>query len=151
MSQLAMGRKFSTETLLKMKDHVVSDEVKAKISAAIKGREVSSETRDLKRKANLGRKFSEDSLKKRALSNTLKQYVKLTNTRTGEILVFPSKTEAGKYLGTSCVQISNSLKNNIPYKGYTLHIGEDTAKILLSSDKPLRQSVLLTKVKIGMT
>jgi len=65
MSQLAMARKFSTETLLKMKDHVVSDEVKAKISAAIKGREVSSETRDLKRKANLGRKFSEDSLKKR--------------------------------------------------------------------------------------
>jgi len=56
-----MGRKFSTETLLNMKDHVVSDEVKAKISAAIKGREVSSETRDLKRKANFGRKFSEDS------------------------------------------------------------------------------------------
>ena len=40
MSLLAKGRLFSTETLLKMKERTVSEEVKLKISAALKGRKV---------------------------------------------------------------------------------------------------------------
>ena len=51
MSQLAKGRKISPETLIKMKSRVVSDVARTKISTALKGREVSEETRDLKRKA----------------------------------------------------------------------------------------------------
>jgi len=73
-SLLAQGRKFSPETLLKMKNGVVSEEAKAKISAPLKGIKVSSETTSrLKRKAILGRTFmlrQEYSLKKRAQGNT---------------------------------------------------------------------------------
>jgi group I intron endonuclease len=150
MSQLAQGRKFSPETLLKMKSRVVSDEVKKNISAALIGREVSSKTRDLTRKALLGRKLSEGLLKNMSLSNTWRQPVRLTSTETGEVLEFPSKTEAGKYLGTSCVQISRYLKKNLPCKGYTIH-QEGDAKTRRSYPKTLKQSVLLTKVETGVT
>lgn len=45
MSISAKGRVISPETILKMKDRVVSDEVKSRISNTLKGRHVSEDTR----------------------------------------------------------------------------------------------------------
>jgi len=45
MSKLAKGRKISPETILKMKNRLVSDELKSKISTSLKGREISKNTR----------------------------------------------------------------------------------------------------------
>jgi hypothetical protein len=44
MSQLAKGRRFSTETLLKMKERTILEEVKLRISVALKGREFSKDS-----------------------------------------------------------------------------------------------------------
>src|SRR6266540_1208083 len=121
MSQLAKGRKISPETLIKMKSRVVSDVARAKISTALKGREVSEETRDLKRKALLGGKHSKETVEKMTLSNTFRQPILLTNMETGETQEFTSMTEAGKYLGVSRVVISHYLKKNTPYKGYQFY------------------------------
>ena len=45
MSELAKGRKFSKETLLKMRERTLSEEVKLRISGTLKGRKVYQETR----------------------------------------------------------------------------------------------------------
>jgi len=45
MSKLAKGRKISPETILKMKNRLVSDELKSKISTSLKGREIYNNTR----------------------------------------------------------------------------------------------------------
>ncbi len=59
MSQLAKGRRFSTETLLKMKERTILQEVKLRISVAIKGRGVSQKTRKLMSVAASGRKLTQ--------------------------------------------------------------------------------------------
>jgi group I intron endonuclease len=124
MSRLAKGRKFTPETILKMKDRIVSEEVKRKISAKSTGRHVSSETRGLISKAIKGIKRSESTLLKMALVNQHRKPVILTNIETGVSKEFISMTEAGNYLGTSRVQIRNYLNNNKPYKGYIISIGK---------------------------
>lgn len=78
MSQLAKGRFFSTETLLKMKERTVSVEVKLRISAALKGRKVYQETRKLRSAAASGRKRTEKTLLKMALNNNKTQPIILT-------------------------------------------------------------------------
>jgi len=56
LSQLAKARRFSTETLLKMKERTILGEVKLRISVALKGRGVSQKTRKLMSVAASGRK-----------------------------------------------------------------------------------------------
>jgi hypothetical protein len=70
------------------------------------------------------------------LSNTLRKSVLLTNTVTGKTQVFPSKTDAGVYLGISRVSVSKYLLNNIPYKGYT---NFKKKKMALSKDKDVTE------------
>lgn len=83
MSQLAKGRLFSTETLLKRKVRTVSEEVKLRINAAFKGREVSQETRKLMSAAASGRIRTEETLLKRALNYNKIQPIILTKLETG--------------------------------------------------------------------
>jgi len=83
MSKIAKDRKFSKETLLKMKERTLSEEVKLRISATIKSRKLSQETRQLITKSSLGHKHTKDTLLKMALNNNKRQPIVLTNLNTG--------------------------------------------------------------------
>ena len=73
-----------------------SEATKKLIGLAAKNRKVSESSRDLKRKALLGRSFDNESIEKMRLSNTFRKPVLITNTKTGDKLEFSSMTEAGK-------------------------------------------------------
>jgi group I intron endonuclease len=118
MSKLAKGRIISAATRLKMSNRIVSNELKTRISAALKGRKASEETRNLKRLALLRRKCSKERLEQMAQSNTFKQPIILTNTETGEDKEFSSLTDAAKFLGAPRSTLTNYLKKNTPLKGY---------------------------------
>jgi len=124
MSQTAKGRVFSTETLLKMKERIVSEEVKLKISTALKGRKFSQKTRKLLSAAVSGRKRTKETLLKMALNNNKRQPIILTNLKTGISKEFLFMKDAAEYLGTSHTQIRNFYKNNKPYKGYSISLGK---------------------------
>jgi group I intron endonuclease len=123
MSKIAKDRKFSKETLLKMKEPTLSEEVKLKISAATKDRKLSQETHQLISKSSLGHKHTKDTLLKMTLNNNKRQPIVLTNLNTGTYKEFPFMTEAAKYLDTSHTQIRNYLISNKPYKGYKISLG----------------------------
>ncbi len=125
MSKLAKGRTISTETLLKMKNKKVPEEVKLKISNTLKNRKVSIETRELISKAKLGQKPSKETLLKMALNNNKRQSITLINLETNLSKNFLFMKEAAEFLGTSHTQIRNYINRNKPYKGY---------KIILSND-----------------
>lgn len=122
MSKLAKGRNISTETLIKMKNKTVSEEVRLKISATLKNRKVSDETRKLMSKACIGRKFSKETLLKLSLNNNKRQPVILTNLETGFSQEFLFMKDAAKYLNTSHTQIRNYLNKNKPYKGHSIQL-----------------------------
>ncbi len=123
MSQLAKGRRFSTETLLKMKERTILQEVKLRISVAIKGRGVSQKTRKLMSVAASGRKLTQETLLNMALNNKT-QCIILTNLESGIYKKFLLMKDAAEYLVTSHTQIRNYLKNNQPYNGYTISLGK---------------------------
>ena len=97
-----------------------SEAAKKLISIAVKNREVSQSTRDLRRKALLGKKLDEERIEKMRLSNTLRKVVIATNTETNETLEFSSMTELGKYLGISRVSVRNYILKGITYQNYIL-------------------------------
>jgi group I intron endonuclease len=97
-----------------------SEAAKKLISIASKNRKVLESSRDLKRKALLGKSFDKERIEKMRLSNTLRKSVLITNIETGNKLEFSSMTEAGKYLGISRFTVKKYLLNNIPYKEYTI-------------------------------
>ena len=123
MSKIAKDRKFYKETLLKMKEPTLSEEVKLRISAATKCRKLSQETHQLISKSSLGHKHTKDTLLKMALNNNKRQPIVLTNLNTGTYKEFPFMKEAAKYLDTSHTQIRNYLIRNKPYKGYKISLG----------------------------
>lgn len=123
ISQLAKGRRFSTETLLKMKERTILEEVKLIISVALKGRGVSQRTRKLMSVAASGRKRNQETLLKMALNNNKRQPIILTNLESGIYKKFLFIKDAAEYLATSHTQIRNYLKKNKPYKGYTISLG----------------------------
>jgi group I intron endonuclease len=124
MSLLAKGRFFCTETLLKMKERTVSEEVKLKISAALKGRKITEETKKLISTAALGRKRTKKTLLKMAFNNNKRQPIILTNLESDSSKEFIFMKDAAEYLKTSHTQIRNYLKNNKPYKGYSIYLKE---------------------------
>ena len=134
-----------------------SEAAKKLIRIANKNREVSESSRDLRRKALLGKSFDKERIEKMRLSNILRKSVVVTNTETGEILEFASMTEAGKYLGFSRVSVSKYLLNNIPYKKYRISANcpsladkENTEVFFPSSaTRLLLQPVLLTNKETG--
>jgi group I intron endonuclease len=124
MSQLAKGRILSEETLLKMRDRTVSEEVKKIISAALKGRKFSPETLKSMSEAALGRKASEETKLKLALNNNKRQSVTLINIETGESKEFLFMKDAAEYLGTSHTQVRNYYNKNKPYNGYVINLSK---------------------------
>jgi len=120
MSELAKGRSFSEETLQKMRDRTVSEDVKERISAALLGRKFTPETLKAMSEAALGRKASEETKLKLALNNNKRQIVILTNLETGESKEFLFVKQAAEFLETSHTQVRNYYNKNKPYKGYTI-------------------------------
>jgi group I intron endonuclease len=129
MSQLAKGRSISEETLIKMRDRTVSEEVKLKISVALQGKKYTPETLQRLSEAALGRKVSEETKLKLALSNNKRQIVKLTSIETKESKEFLFIKEAAEYLGTSHTQVRNYYNKNKPYKGYIIDISKPSDSI----------------------
>jgi group I intron endonuclease len=124
MSKLAKGRIISPETVLKMKDRVISEELKSRISATLKGREITKSTRELISKALTGIKRSEDTVLKMAQGNQKRQPIILTNIETGISKEFSFMKDAAKYLGTSHTQIRNYLNKNKSFKGHSIYLGK---------------------------
>lgn len=87
------------------KNKIVSDETRAKLSAAIS---------DFKKRNPLSEeklaKFKADTIKRVGVAITV------TNTQTNEIKNFNNKTEAGQYIGVTRQAITNSIKRNTPIK-----------------------------------
>jgi len=132
-----------------------SEAAKNLISIASKNRKVSESTRELKRKALLGRTLDKEHLEKMRLSNTLRQSVLLTNTKTGKIQEFSSMTDAGEYLGISRVSVRKYLLSNIPFNDYTITKaplnGKDDVESSFTSDVVSQQPVLLTNKLTGIS
>ena len=132
-----------------------SEAAKKLIGIASKNREVSESTRELKREALLGRTLDKEHLEKMRLSNTLRQSVLLTNTKTGKIQEFSSMADAGEYLGISRVSVRKYLLSNIPFNGYTISKapsnGKDDAESSSTSDIVSQQPVLLTNKLTGIS
>jgi len=96
-----------------------SEATKKLISVALKNTKVSEFTRELKRKALLGKAFDKARIAKMRLSNTFRKPVIITNMETGEVLEFASLTDAGKYIGISRISVAKYLSNNLTYDKYT--------------------------------
>src|SRR5207248_3027116 len=109
MSKIAKDRKFSKETLLKMKERTLSEEVKLRISAAIKGRKLSQETHQLISKSSLGHKHTKDTLLKMALNNNKRQPIVLTNLNTVINKKFLLLKKLQNYLIQFIIKIVNNL------------------------------------------
>lgn len=97
-----------------------SEAAKKLIGLAAKNREVSESSRDLKRRALLGKSFDKEHIEKMRLSNTFRKPVLITNTETGDRLEFTSMAEAGKHLGITRFTIRKYFLNGTPYKEYTI-------------------------------
>jgi group I intron endonuclease len=134
--------------------HQHSEASKILIGLASKNRKVSEISRELRSKALLGLKLSKEHVNNLSKSNTFTQPVLLTNTETGDTKEFPSMTDAGKYLGTSRVQIRNYLIKDAPFKNYLISkvfTGENKKVEHLSTSKVQQQSLLLTNTETGET
>jgi group I intron endonuclease len=88
------------------KNKIVSDETRAKLSAAIA---------DFRRKNPLSEEKLAN-LRKKSIEREGIQ-VSVLNSQTNEVKEFTNKTEAGKFLGVTRQAITNSIIRNAPIKG----------------------------------
>ena len=140
LSELAKVRHNREEFLLRMRGRVVSDVTKAKISGALKDREVSEGTREAKRLALLGRKLSEERVKNMAISNSFGKHLILTSEETGSTLEFPSISEVSKFLETNREQVRKYLDSNTSLKGYLIS-SKSTGDVISSTESTEAASV----------
>ena len=129
-----------------------SEVAKNLIGIASKNRKVSELTRDIKRKALLGKTLHKEHLEKMRLGNILRQSVLLINSETGDIHKFSSMTKAGIFLGISRVTVSKYLLSSILYKGYI--ICKDPLNIAKSSSTSnfiKQQPILVTNKLTGIS
>ena len=117
-----LGYKHTAKSIDKMKLRKVSPENKLLLSLAHKNKIVSDETRaklsaaisDFKKINPLSEekfaKLKTDSIKRVGVAITV------TNTQTNEIKKFNNKTEAGQFIGVTRQAITNSIKRNRPIK-----------------------------------
>jgi len=77
-------------------------------------------SKELIRKANIGKKLSQETIEKISLNSKNAKGVLITNNDTGETLEFLSAVSAGKYLGVDESYIRRCIKNNKPCKGFTV-------------------------------
>lgn len=132
-----------------------SEAAKKFIGIASKNREVAESSRDLKRKALLGKTLDNKHIENMRLSNTLRKPILLTNTETGMIREFSSMTDAGAYLGISRVSVRKYLFNNIPKNGYTISKAPlkdvDVTELRFTSKIMSQQPVRLTNKLTGIS
>jgi group I intron endonuclease len=134
-----------------------SEASKKLISIALKNIKVSESSRELKRKALLGKTFDKVRIEKMRLSNTLRKPVLVTNTETGEVQEFASIIDAGYYLRISKTTVRKYLLNNLTYNKYTISAkGPSLADKEISDEsnpskggKISQQPVLVTNQKTG--
>ena len=117
-----LGYKHTAKSIDKMKDKVVSPEHKLLLSLTHKNKIVSDETRaklsaaisDFRKRNPLSEKrldkLKNDSIERVGIAVTV------TNTQTNEITKFNNKTEAGQFLGVTRQAITNCIIRNTPIK-----------------------------------
>lgn len=77
-------------------------------------------SKELIRRANTGKKLSQDTIQKLSFNSKNAKALLITNNDTLEILEFPSAVSAGKYLGVDESYIRRCITNNKPCKGFTI-------------------------------
>lgn len=117
-----LGYKHTASSIEKLKSKIVSPEHKLLLSLTHKNKIVSDETRAKLSAAitDFRRKFpiSEEKLiniKKKSIEREGVQ-VSVLNSQTNEVKEFTNKTEAGKFLGVTRQAITNSIIRNAPIK-----------------------------------
>jgi group I intron endonuclease len=118
-----LGFKHSQETIDKLKDKIISPELKEILSLIHKGKFVSSETRNKLALATASYKKN-NPLTPEALENIKSKTTKregvsvsVLNTQTNEVKEFINQTEAGKFLGVTRQAVYNAIKRNTLING----------------------------------
>jgi len=111
-----LGFKHSQETILKLKEKVISPEHKKILSSIHTGKVVNEDTRKKLAAATAnhrkGNTLSEEALENLRVKTTLREGVAVSvlNTETNEIKSFTNQTEAGVFLGISRQAVYNAIK-----------------------------------------
>ena len=118
----SLGYKHTTETLNLLRGRKLSEEAKANMAASriggknpMFGKTHSEEIRKKIAESMLGRTHSEEIRKK--IGESLGMSVKITDTTTGIVTIYPSKRQAAKELNTSLDTVRRYIISNKPFKG----------------------------------
>ena len=80
----------------------------------------SEASKELIRKANLGRSHSLETIQKLSANSANSKAVLVINNETLETIEFPSITSCAKYISVDESYVRSCIKNNKPCKGYTV-------------------------------
>lgn len=80
----------------------------------------SEASKELIRKANLGRSHSLETIQKMSANSANSKAVLVINNESQETLEFPSITSCAKFLSVDESYVRSCIKNNKPCKGYTI-------------------------------
>ena len=111
-----LGFKHSQETILKLKEKVISPEHKKILSSIHTGKVVNEDTRNKLAAATANHRkrnpLSEEALENLRVKTALREGVAVSvlNTETNEIKSFTNQTEAGVFLGISRQAVYNAIK-----------------------------------------
>ena len=133
MAGSCYGHRHTEETLAKFRARKLSEETKAKISAAKLGCKLSEETRTKMSAAKQGSKLSREIRSKLiAFQSTRLKHpkvgfqVKVVDTQVGETSIYDSIRSAAKKLGTNHNTIRNYIKSQKLYQGrYLIELQRD--------------------------
>jgi hypothetical protein len=89
-------------------------------NADISGFKHSEASKELIRKANLGRSHSLETKQNLSVNSSNTKAVLVINNETQETIEFPSITSTAKYIGVDESYVRSCIKKNIPCKGYTV-------------------------------
>lgn len=118
-----LGFKHSQETILKLKEKVISPEHKRIISSIHTGKVVNEDIRNKLAAATANYRkrnpLSEEALENLRVKTTLREGVAVSvlNTETNEIKSFTNQTEAGVFLGISRQAVYNAIKRGSVVNG----------------------------------
>jgi len=124
----SLGFKHSQETILKLKEKVISPEHKRIISSIHTGKVVNEDTRNKLAAATANYRkrntLSEEALESLRVKTTLREGVAVSvlNTETNEIKSFTNQTEDGVFIGISRQAVYNAIKRGSIVNGvYIIH------------------------------
>lgn len=118
-----LGYKHSQETILKLKEKIISPEHKRILSSIHTGKVVDEDTRKKLADATANYRkrnpLSEEALENLRIKTTLREgvAVSILNTETNEIKSFTNQTEAGLFLGISRQAVYNAIKRGSTVNG----------------------------------